>query len=79
MLLLLVSVNCSFVHICSIYKNVGFSWLDLIFFVILCSWLEYWLVLIWIFMFLDLWFLNVILIDLWFVSRIFRILLCLLN
>ena len=67
--LLMVSINCSFIHVCPIYKNICFSWLNLIFGIILNCWLEYLLILIKVLC--ALWFLNIILVNLWIISRVF--------
>ena len=76
-MLLVISVDSSFVHICSINKNISFSRLDFIFSIILNGWLEHLLILIKILGAFR--FLNVILVDLWFVSWIFNLLLIMLG
>ena len=76
-MLLVISVDSSFVHICSINKNISFSWLDFIFGIILNGWLEHLLILIKILGAFR--FLNVILVDLWFISWIFNLLLIMLG
>jgi len=76
-MLLVISVDCSFVHIGSINKNISFSRLDFIFGIILNGWLEHLLILIKILGAFR--FLNVILVDLWFISWIFNLLLIMLG
>ena len=44
--LFMISIDFSFIKVCSIYKNICFSWLDFIFGIIFNCWLEYLMILI---------------------------------